>query len=59
MVAVIGVQIFMGLLNVALLTPVETQVLHLLLADALWIVWVLLGANALSAPAERRAVATP
>ena len=49
LLAIIGIQVFMGLLNVALLTPVETQVLHLLLADALWIVWVLLGATALSA----------
>ena len=30
----------MGVANIALLTPVETQVLHLLLADTLWIVWI-------------------
>jgi hypothetical protein len=41
----LGVQLIMGLLNVALLTPVETQVLHLLLADVLWILWVLFGAE--------------
>ncbi len=41
----LGVQLIMGLLNVALLTPVETQVLHLLIADVLWILWVLFGAE--------------
>lgn len=45
--ALVGVQFVMGLINIALLTPVETQVLHLLLADALWLVWVLLGAELL------------
>ena len=45
--AIIGVQIVVGLVNVALLTPLETQVLHLLLADTLWIAWVWLGATAL------------
>ncbi len=44
--SVIGVQFAVGLLNVALLTPLETQVLHLLLADVLWIAWVMLGAHA-------------
>jgi hypothetical protein len=41
---VIGAQFLMGMVNVALLTPVETQVLHLLLADALWVLWILYGA---------------
>lgn len=45
--ALVGIQFIMGLVNIALLTPVETQVLHLLLADALWLVWVLLGAELL------------
>jgi len=59
----IAVQFAAGFLNIALLTPVETQVLHLLLADVLWILWVRLGAESLSVPAtptpiaERRAVA--
>ncbi len=44
---IIGIQMFAGIVNIALLTPIETQVLHLLIADILWIVWVLLGANAL------------
>jgi heme A synthase len=60
---IIAIQFAAGFLNIALLTPVETQVLHLLLADVLWILWVRLGAEALSTPttptavAEQRAVA--
>jgi len=34
----IGVQAIVGIVNVALLTPVEVQLIHLLIADALWIV---------------------
>jgi heme A synthase len=37
-----------GLLNVALLAPVWMQVVHLLLADLLWIAFVLLAVRALS-----------
>jgi heme a synthase len=36
-VGIIGVQFVIGLVNIALLTPVETQVLHLVIADLLWI----------------------
>ena len=39
----------MGVVNIALLTPVETQVLHLLLADTLWIVWIVFGASVIAA----------
>lgn len=42
---VLGFQVILGLLNVALLTPLEIQVAHLLVADVLWIVWVLFGAE--------------
>jgi heme A synthase len=41
-------QVFIGLGNVFLLTPIGMQVLHLMVADALWILFVLLGASALS-----------
>jgi cytochrome c oxidase assembly protein subunit 15 len=41
-------QIVVGLLNVALLAPVWMQIVHLLLADALWIALVLLAARALA-----------
>jgi len=40
-------QFIIGLLNIALLTPLETQVLHLLTAHSLWVLFVLLGARLL------------
>lgn len=40
-----------GLINVVLLAPVWMQILHLLLADAVWIAYVLLAANILSVEA--------
>lgn len=43
----LGAQVVIGLVNIALLTPVETQVVHLLAADALWIAWILLAAETL------------
>jgi heme A synthase len=43
-------QIAIGLLNVVLLAPVWMQLVHLLLADVLWIVFVLLAARALALP---------
>jgi cytochrome c oxidase assembly protein subunit 15 len=43
-------QIALGLLNVALLAPIWLQVLHLLVADLLWIAFVLLAVRALSLP---------
>lgn len=56
------VQVGAGLLNLALLAPVWMQIVHLLLADALWIALVLLAARALAlAPpvvAPAQAVAT-
>ena len=39
-----------GLLNLALLAPVWMQIVHLLLADLLWIAFVLLAVRALSMP---------
>jgi len=42
-------QILMGAVNVLLLAPVWLQVVHLLLADLLWIAYLLLGASALAA----------
>jgi heme A synthase len=46
------VQLGAGLLNVALLAPVWMQIVHLLLADLLWIAFVLLAVRALSLPLE-------
>lgn len=42
------IQLGVGVINVLLLAPVWMQVVHLLLADIVWIVAVLLGASALA-----------
>jgi heme A synthase len=47
-------QWLVGLTNVALLAPVGLQLIHLLLADLLWIALVLLGAVLLAQPASAR-----
>jgi heme A synthase len=47
------IQLLAGLINVVLLAPVWMQLLHLLLADALWITLVLLGAVLLRRSATR------
>ena len=39
---IIGAQFLLGVLNIALLTPLETQILHLLAAEILWITYLLL-----------------
>jgi heme A synthase len=49
-------QLTAGLVNLALLAPVWMQLLHLLLADAVWLAAVLLGASALAEDAPRLAV---
>jgi heme a synthase len=49
-VALVGVQLLAGVLNVVLLAPVWMQLVHLLLADTLWVLTVLLGAAALAVP---------
>ena len=45
-----AVQMLGGILNVLLLAPVWMQMVHLLVADALWIAFVLLGARVLARP---------
>ncbi len=45
------VQLGAGLLNVALLAPIWLQLLHLLLADLLWLALVLMTASTLARPA--------
>ena len=49
-------QLAAGLVNVILLAPVWLQMVHLLLADAVWIAFVLLGARALAEPSAAAAV---
>jgi heme A synthase len=45
-----AVQMLGGILNVLLLAPVWMQMVHLLVADVLWIAFVLLGARVLARP---------
>lgn len=49
LVGLFFLQLGAGTLNVALLAPVWLQIVHLLLADLVWITLVLLGASALGA----------
>lgn len=44
---IVWAQFVIGLLNIALEVPLETQLIHLLVADVLWIAFVLLGAHLL------------
>jgi heme A synthase len=46
-VALTALQVALGFLNVLLLAPVWLQLVHLLIADAIWVGLVLLGAHAL------------
>ncbi len=56
---VVALQLVAGFVNVILLAPVWMQIVHLLLADVMWIAAILLGATALTqeAPVERTALA--
>lgn len=51
-----ALQIVAGFVNVILLAPVWMQIIHLLLADAVWIAFVLLSAAALAPQSARSAV---
>ena len=60
LLALVGVQLLAGMVNLALLAPIWLQLAHLVLADLIWIGIVLLGANALEpAGQEARAAAAP
>ncbi len=48
----VGAMIITGSLNIVLGVPVWMQLVHLLLADALWITYILVSAQALQVPAE-------
>lgn len=49
---VVVAQFAIGLINVVLLTPLEIQIIHLLVADLLWIAFVLLAARLMQEPAR-------
>jgi heme A synthase len=50
------IQLMVGVFNVALLAPIPMQIIHLLVADAVWIALVLLAASALGVEAEAAAI---
>lgn len=53
LVALFLVQLVAGVINLALLAPIWMQIVHLLLADLVWIALVLASASALAAPSPR------
>jgi heme A synthase len=52
-IGLVIVQWLAGLVNVLLLAPVWMQLVHLLLADTVWIFWVLLSANVFARRTEQ------
>jgi heme A synthase len=48
LIVLIGVQLAFGSLTLLTLAPIVMQLGHLLLADAVWIVFVLMAANVLA-----------
>lgn len=52
LMALLGTQLALGFLNVLLLAPVWLQLVHLLVADAIWIGYVLLAADVLASPSH-------
>jgi heme A synthase len=58
LIALFGAQLLIGVVNVALLAPIFMQIIHLFMADLVWIALVLAAAAALGAPAATHATAT-
>lgn len=50
LISLIAIQLLIGALNVVLLAPVWMQLVHLLLADLLWMSLILFGASVLAIP---------
>jgi heme A synthase len=48
----VAIQLAAGVINLALLAPIWMQILHLLLADLVWISLILLAAQAMAEPAD-------
>ena len=48
LIGLFGIQLIAGLVNILLLAPVWMQIIHLLLADLVWITLVLLTAATFS-----------
>ncbi len=56
LMVLVGVQVLLGVLNVLLLTPLALQLMHLFVADLLWIAVLLLGAEMGRAPKADQAM---
>ena len=54
LLALVGLQLAAGVVNVVLLTPIWLQLVHLLLADLLWIALIWFGLDALATTADER-----
>jgi heme A synthase len=57
LIALFGAQLLIGVVNVVLLAPIFMQIIHLFMADLVWIALVLTAAAALGAPAATHATA--
>ena len=57
LIGLFGAQLLIGVVNVALLAPIFMQIIHLFMADLVWVALVLAAAAALGAPATSRAPA--
>jgi cytochrome c oxidase assembly protein subunit 15 len=57
--AIVWLQFVIGMINIALGVPLEIQLVHLLVADILWISFVLIGAHLLAAAAAREPATEP
>jgi heme A synthase len=55
-VGLVVLQFFVGLVNVILATPLESQIVHLAIADAMWVAYVIFAAALLG---ERQTSKTP
>lgn len=56
---IVWLQFVIGMINIALKVPLETQLVHLLVADLLWIAFVLIGAHLLAAVSAPRSTLDP
>ena len=52
LMALLGLQLAIGFINLGLLAPVPLQLIHLLMADIVWVVFVLLSATTLERAAS-------
>ncbi len=54
LIGAVGLQVLVGLANVLLLAPVAVQLTHLLVADIVWVMFVILGAQVMAWEGQTR-----